>query len=440
LTLSFLFRSIKSYEPRAKPMRRPDEPERLYLDFDGFFASVEQQAHPELRGKPVGVVPFAEATHSCVIACSREAKLFGLKNVMSIEEARSLCPQLILVPQSPDLYRRAHNTLISEIATVIPIDAVKSIDELTCKVAPSQRTDPLALGIKIKERIKKFVGRFITCSIGFAANRQLAKMASKAGKRVDGSYGDGNCVWHPRDMPGPLLKLALQDVPGIGARMELRLLRSGIKSIVDLLATQPKHMRKLWGNVTGERLWYALHGYDVQTPPSGRSMYGHGRVLPPDYRSIDDAKNASRLLIVKAARRMRRDGWNAGRIWLHLDIRDNNMFRSAWLPAVRDYQIILATLETLWKDVRGYVPPRTRIFCVSVALMDITRANERQLDILLNDDAVRRKCEAITDAIDKLNSKYGQTLVSIGPWMPPPGGYAGGKISYTRIPRVEDFW
>ena len=78
--------------------------------------SVEQQCRPALRGKPVGVVPFAEATHSCVIACSREAKLLGVKNVMAIEEARALCPEIILVPQSPDLYRRAHNTLISEIA------------------------------------------------------------------------------------------------------------------------------------------------------------------------------------------------------------------------------------------------------------------------------------------------------------------------------------
>ena len=77
---------------------------------------------------------------------------------------------------------------------------------------------------------------------------------------------------------------------------------------------------------------------------------------------------------------------------------------------------------------------------MSVTLVDITRADERQLDILLNDDKERRKCEAVTDAIDKLNSKYGRTLVSIGPWMPPPGGYAGGKISYTRIPSAEDFW
>ena len=65
-------------------MRRPNDVERLYLDFDGFFASVEQQCRPHLRGKPVGVIPFAEATNSCVIACSREAKLHGVKNVAAI--------------------------------------------------------------------------------------------------------------------------------------------------------------------------------------------------------------------------------------------------------------------------------------------------------------------------------------------------------------------
>ena len=169
-------------------MRRPTQIERLYLDFDSFFASVEQQVHPQLRGRPIGVVPFANAEHTCVIACSREAKAYGVKNVMDIYEARELCPEIVFVPQSPDLYRRAHNALLSEISAVIPIDAVKSIDELTCRLAPSQRDDPRALGLKIKKRIADNIGPFITSSIGFAANRQLAKMACKVGKP------NGNCV------------------------------------------------------------------------------------------------------------------------------------------------------------------------------------------------------------------------------------------------------
>ena len=77
---------------------------------------------------------------------------------------------------------------------------------------------------------------------------------------------------------------------------------------------------------------------------------------------------------------------------------------------------------------------------VSVTLLDLTRADERQLDILLDDDRARQRWEKATDAIDALNLKYGSTVVSIGAWTPPPGGYAGGKISYTRIPSAEDFW
>ena len=415
-------------------MRRPAQIERLYLDFDGFFASVEQQARPHLRGRPVGVVPFAEAEHTCVIACSREAKLRGVKNVMTIAEARARCPDILLVPQSPDLYRRAHNALISEITAVIPVDAVKSIDELTCRVAPADRDAPEALGRRIKARLAANIGPHILCSIGFAANRQLAKMACKAGKP------NGNMVWHPKDMPAPLLRLELKDIPGVGSRMEQKLLRTGITSMEALLATQPKHMRKLWGNVTGERLWYALHGYDLQTPPTGRGMYGHGRVLPPSTRTLEHARAAARLLLTKAARRMRRDGWNAGRLALWLELRDGAWQRAHWLPGVHDDQAVLSALETLWNEVRARLPPHTRVMRLGVTLFDLTRASERQLDMLLDDDPIRRQWERITEAIDALNRKHGRTLVSIGPGTPPPGGYAGGKISYTRILSAEDFW
>ncbi|MBM3544240.1 MAG: type VI secretion protein ImpB [Alphaproteobacteria bacterium] len=421
-------------------MRKPAEIERLYLDFDCFFAAVAQQVTPALRGRPVGIVPFAGTDRTCIIACSREAKLQGVKNVMSVQEALALCRDLILVPQVPDLYRRAHNALISEINAVLPVDAIKSIDEITCRVAPIDRADPLALGRRIKQRIAKEVSSIITCSIGFGANRQLAKMACKAGKRGGDGYGDGNLAWHPPDMPAPLLALELEDIPGIGARMKERLAERGIASMRQLLATQPKHMRKLWGNVTGERLWYALHGYDVQAPRAQRGMYGHGRVLPPDHRSLDEAHQASRLLLVKAARRMRRDGYRAGALWLWLSIRDSGWSGGRGLAEIWDDHAALMALEELWREARQDLPPRTRVIQIGVTLGNLTSARVRQLDFFADDDRTRRRWEAITESIDALNRKHGRTLVSLGPWMPPPGGYAGGKISYTRIPRIEDFW
>ncbi|MEJ5023069.1 hypothetical protein WH297_25595 [Ochrobactrum vermis] len=181
-------------------MRLLETIERLYLDFVGFFACVHQQVDRKLRGRPIGVVPFAGTDRTAVIACSREAKARGVKNVMPIKEAKRLCPDLILVPQDPDLYRRAHNALLCEIETVVAIDTAKSIDELTCILDETGRRDPELLAARIKSTLAENIGPFITCSIGFAANRQLAKMACKAGKEESkrfGSYGNGLAIWWP---------------------------------------------------------------------------------------------------------------------------------------------------------------------------------------------------------------------------------------------------
>jgi len=158
--------------------RQRTERVRASVDFDGFFASVEQQARPRLRGRPVGMVPFAGTRSTCVIACSKEAKSRGVKNVMPVADALRVCPDLVLAPQSPDLYRRAHNAPLSEIVAVIPIAAVKSIDELTCDLGPRDIRDPESLAGRIKRRIRDHVGPYVTCSIGFAAHRQLAKIAT----------------------------------------------------------------------------------------------------------------------------------------------------------------------------------------------------------------------------------------------------------------------
>jgi DNA polymerase IV len=415
-------------------MRLPETIERLYLDFDGFFASVEQQADRHLRGRPIGVVPFTNTDRTCVIACSREAKLRGVKNVMTVGEARRLCPDILLVPQKPDLYRRAHNTLLAEIESVIPIDAVKSIDELTCKLDRGQRANPLDLAAKLKATLAVHVGSFITCSIGFAANRQLAKIACKVDKP------NGVTIWRPQDLPQPLFKIALDDIPGVGFNMYRRLLKLGICDTESLYRTEPKHMRKIWNNVTGERLWYALHGYDVQAPGSERGMFGHGRVLPPESRTLKGAYDVCRLLLIKAARRMRRSGFYCSGLWLWLSIRDGTWTGKRALPAVYDDKALLDALDAVWNDAWAANWSGVTIFRVGVTLYNLSPKGERQMDMLLDDDGERQRWEVATDLTDKLNSRFGRTVISLGPWNPPAGGHVGGKISYTRIPDAEDFF
>ena len=343
------------------------------------------------------------------------------------------------MPQSPDLYRRAHLALINEITSVIPIEAIKSIDELTCKLDRRDKKDPRGLAQNIQDCIAKNIGTHITCSIGIAANRQLAKIACKMDKP------NGITIWHPKDMPAPLLPVPFEDIPGIGSRMRKRLYKTGIFTTEQLLKTDPKHMRLLWRNVTGERLWYALHGYEVKALPSQRNMFGHSRVLPPEARSKAEAKACARLLLVKAARRMRREGFYACKLWIHFSLRLNRTLTLSYsgdinFPAAQDDQACLSAFDQVWSDTMAVIPPYGSILRVGVALYNLQRATGRQLDLFADDDKTRQKWESLNEAIDHLNGKYGKTIVSIGTWQPPSGGYAGGKIAYTRVPSAEDFY
>ncbi|WP_226623186.1 hypothetical protein [Brucella anthropi] len=90
--------------------------------------------------------------------------------------------------------------------------------------------------------------------------------------------------------------------------------------------------------------------------------------------------------------------------------------------------------------MRKDYPRGVTIFRIGVTLYDLSPSNERQIDLLDNDDALRRKWEKANSAVDALNTRYSATIVSMGEWKPPAGGHAGGKISYTRIPSAEDFW
>lgn len=415
-------------------MRKPHTIECLYLDFDGFFASVEQQIHPKLRDRPVGVTPFKGDGNRTMIACSKQAKAAGVKNVMSIEEARALCPDIVFVPQSPAMYRRAHNALLSEIESVIPISAIKSIDELTCDLDEHQRPHPGKIAQAIKAAIRENIGDQISCSIGFAANRQLAKIACKMDKP------DGVTIWHPDAMPAALFATTFDDIPGVGSRMVRRLAIAGITSVEQLYRTDPKQMRKLWNNVSGERLWYALHGYDVRAPDSKRGMFGHGRVLPPESRTLPKAREVCRFLLIKAARRLRREYFYAAGLNLHLSLRSRHWSRSLSLPVVHDDQAILSGMDTLWRELERESPRNEMAFKVGVYLYDLSPANVRQLDFLLQDDVDRMKWERISSAVDELNGRYGKTVASLG-FIPIRNlDNIGGKISFTRIPSAEDFW
>jgi DNA polymerase-4 len=187
-----------------------DQVQWLFLDLNAYFASVEQQERPELRGVPVGVVPVMADTTS-LIAASYEAKAFGIKTGTGVAEAKILCPKIRLVEARHAQYVRYHHAVVEAVDSCVPVDAIASIDEMVCRLTGSQKEIPVAVALaeKIKRTIKEKAGAYLKSSIGLATNRFLAKLAS------DMQKPDGLTILKKSELPGSLYRLTPRDLPGI---------------------------------------------------------------------------------------------------------------------------------------------------------------------------------------------------------------------------------
>ena len=415
----------------------PDgRPSFLFLDFNSYFASVEQQERPELRGRPVAVMP-TDTEWTCAIAASYEAKAHGVKTGTVIREARRICPGLCTVLARHDLYVAYHHRLVAEIERHIPIDTAHSVDEVSCRLLGPERVPEAAraLARAIKRGIADRVGACLTSSIGLAPNRYLAKLATELEKP------DGLVLLGMADLPAALFRLAPRDLPGIGARMETRLAAHGVVDIPGLWALSPREMRTIWGGVAGERLWYALRGHDISEPETARRTVGHSHVLAPDRRDPEAARLVGRRLALKAASRLRRLGYRARRLSLALRL-ERGYGRGGLerrFAATADSFRLLQAYEDAWREMIAplYGEPHCRIMQVGVTLHALEAEGAAMGDLFDTPDAARR--ESLCRSIDALNARYGRDAVSLGVTADFGSPYTGVKIAFTRIPDTAEF-
>ncbi len=431
-------------------MEKPHDLKWLFFDLNSYFASVEQQENPALRGKPVAVVPM-DTPHTCAIAASYEAKAYGVKTGTIIRDAKRMCPGLICVQSRPDKYVQYHNRIIAEVVKHTPINKVWSIDELDSRLPPSRRTVEGAteIAMRIKRGLWENIGPAISCSIGIAPNSLLGKIAS------DMQKPDGLVILKPEDLPGRLLELKLTDLPGIGANMEKRLINAGITTMEKLWNTSPKHARKIWGGVQGERFWYALHGYDFSVAETNRSMIGHSRVLDPDLRTPEKARLMARRLLVKATQRLRRQDLYAASLSFSVTIQGQSYdHRLRWggekrCNAANDPFTFLAMLDELWEEMRAYCEtaynlPTPKFKKVAVVLSALREKEQITGDLFVEQEPEARQKsatqEALAKALDHLQNKYQKETVTLG--LPPKtlAGHVGTKIAFSRVPSEEEFW
>jgi DNA polymerase-4 len=390
---------------------------------NSYFASVEQETRPELRGKPVAVVPLMADTTFC-IAASYEAKAFGVKTGTRVDEAKKMCPGLLCVQARHDKYVKCHHEIVEAVESCVPVHAVVSIDEMACKLTGSQQSVEKAtrLALQIKQTIRMKVGSTLRCSIGLATNRFLAKVAS------DMQKPDGLTVIEQKDLPDILFKLKTIDFPGIGRQMEKRLHEYEIFTARDLLSRSENDLRKVWGGVVGKRFWHLLRGEDIEGLDTHRRTVGHSHVLPPKERTKDGAFGVAQKLVHKAATRLRRMNYWCSSLALYMKF----MNRAKWETHInfvecQDTLTLLEALQKLWRGFRVTGKP----LAVGVTLYNLVPDSLHSFAIF---DEEKRT--GLAKAMDKLNAKYGKTAVHFGGMI---GGAAPTRIAFTNIPEMEDF-
>lgn len=402
----------------------------LTIDFNSFFASVEQQERPELRGQPIVIVPvLAETTGT--IAASLEAKALGIARNLSVAEARRICPELQVVEARPETYITYHRRLVAVIESCVHVSKVQSIDEVTCELTArfAPRREAEALAKRIKAAIAREVGPLLRSSIGIAPSWLLAKVASDLKKP------DGLEILDDDDIPSKLLMLAPGDIAGIGPAIQEKLRGRGITTMAQLHEATLDDFRGIWKSVRGEQMWRLLHGEDLPffEQQEGKSL-GHGHVLPPSRRNHDAALAVLHRLLQKAAMRLRHSGRCAGGLTVSVDYRDDTRWSAELrLTETQDTLLLTQALNQLWKN-RPASDRKRAPFRIGVHLVHL-------LDLRLHTpDLFEQRTEdmrgRLFQAVDHLNKVLGKNTVYLG------GAHgatedAPMRIAFTRIPEPE---
>lgn len=398
----------------------------LIVDMDCFFASVEQQIHPELRGKPIAIVPVV-SDFTCCIAASKEAKKYGVKTGTGALEARQKCPEIKLMESTPMAYLEFHQRFLTALQSCAPVAAVLSIDEAWCHlpVALQKRPEAERLARKIKATVKDHLGEFVTCSIGIAPNRFLAKLASDMGKP------DGLFFIESKDLPHCLHALKLRDFCGIGRNMEQRLKDHGIHTVSQLTAASHETLHRVWGGIGGSHMWHWLRGEVTELPPTQKRVIGHSHVLPLELRNEEGAHAVNHRLIQKAAMRMRKTGYFAAGLAFFIKSRDHPTWSDdITFTETQDTFLFLKAFETLWK--RCPARYRHNPKATGITLFHLMESDKVTPSLL----PVDPRHEKLNTIVDSINRSFGKNTIYLG------GAhgsleYTPMRIAFTRIPDAE---
>ncbi|NUN69993.1 MAG: DNA polymerase [Bacteroidetes bacterium] len=397
----------------------------LFIDFNAYFASVEQQEQPALRGRPVVVLPVMAENTAC-IAASYEAKKFGIRTGTTAKDARNLCPDVTILPARPPLYVQYHQRLIAAVERCIPVHSVRSIDEMACLLTGSQqqRENAVALAAKVKHTIAEDVGDLMRASIGIAPNIFLAKTAS------DMQKPNGLVVIEQEELPSVLFRLELQDLTGIGRNMVKRLYRHGIYTVEELCRADREQLKLVWGGIEGERMYERLRGIEPPVPETHHTSVGHSHMLTPEERSIAGATAVLHRMLQKSAMRLRDMHCRTSTLYAGIRYYNGHSWNeSITITATADTMVLTQALTALL-DRRPSV--RERPLQVSVTLLNLTPENAHTPSLFENEG----RSTALNAAVDELNLRFGKQALYFGEAHTALES-SPARIAFHHIPNIE---
>ena len=385
-----------------RPEHNPERPLIMHIDLNSCFATVEQQARPMLRGKPVAIAN-RRTDKTSIVTASYEAKSMGVKVGMKVREAKVLCPNLVVLESDPSKYRYVYHRLLDIMKDYSAHVTMKSIDEGVIDfhntTAEIQGRDLVEIGYEIKQRLKDEIGIWMRCNIGIATNRFLAKQAAGLHKP------DGLDVITPGNIREVLGSLKLTDLTGIAYRNEKRLNSVGIYTPLEFLDTDVVVLQRVVFKSIVGRWWYdRLRGYEVDDVDSDVKRVGRQYVLESFNLTHEEVAKRLHHLCESVGSRMRSQNKSARGIYVYAKTLDRGYWHSSTLSLLPFYsdQTIFALARQLFDQAPDGLKE------IGVHCYELMPIDDPQISFF-NDQIVRER--QVTGAIDGINKRYGERTI-----------------------------
>lgn len=373
----------------------------ILVDMNAFFASVEQLDQPSLRNKPVVVTNGEKG--SCIITASYEARAFGIKTGMRLQEARCRCPKLIRCPSRPSRYVEVSHNIMTALESITPDLEIFSIDEAFLDVTHCQSLhgDPVKIGEMTKATV--WEASQLLCSVGISGDKTTAKFAAKCKKP------NGLTVIPPWESKNVLKNIPVTELCGIAQGIGHFLKQHGVITCGDMEKLPISTLSKRFGNL-GRRIWYMCQGADPEPVKIGTSApksIGHGKILAPNTHDQHTIQTYLQHMSEKVAARLRRHEFSAQVFYIGL-----RNFNNTWsgnkcrLDYPTDdgkviYRLAYFIFKTHWKK-------NTNILQVQITALN-PQPYMIQPDLFKAPDEQRRH---LNNVVDKINERYGELKVA----------------------------